>query len=335
MPSVTREQVGGVGGAGGYGEGIHFSAPLVSLDNSSKNKVPEISLANFCSKYRIDDDTHALLAYNEFNPVNSIFEIDEAVFINDLCFKVGQIAELRWALRKMLAEEKIEITTSGESSTTDIFGGRGGDGGIGFQRGGEGGTGKPPKISAQDIFRFNEIASGIGGAGGASELPPPEVAKFLAAMQSTAGSRSRKDPILKGGQGGLGGYGSNIGGVGGIGGASQIPAVNVSLFAEISGGTGGGGGFSKVEGGRGGNGEGPDVPSHLVFIDDTTRRRIPHKTLAELGLNAPLRQLLEKNGFRTAGGLFEAYDSYFPPDQFKMGQIALIKSTLKRKFSIT
>ncbi|KAK7044706.1 hypothetical protein R3P38DRAFT_2880328 [Favolaschia claudopus] len=334
MPGVTREQPGGVGGAGGYGEGIQFSAPLVSLDNPSKDKIPEITLANFCSKYHIDDDTRALLAENGFDPINTLFEIDEALLINDLNFRVGQIAELRWALRKMLAKElpNITSTNSRDLSTTSIHGGRGGDGGIGFQRGGEGGTGKPPKISSQDVFRFKEIASGIGGAGGASELPPLDVVKI---MQITAGSRSSGGTILRGGQGGPGGWGSNAGGAGGVGGPSRIPAATVSLFAEINGGTGGGGGFSKVDGGRGGNGEGPDVPSHLVFIDDTTRRRIPHKTLAELGLNAPLRQLLERNGFRTAGGLFEAYDSYFPPDQFKMGQVALIKSTLKRKFSIT
>jgi hypothetical protein len=52
--------------------------------------------------------------------------------------------------------------------------------------------------------------------------------------------------------------------------------------------------------------------------------------LGQLEIDTDLRELLEKHGFRTAGGLFEAYEQDLRPPDFKRGDITLLKAVLRK-----
>ncbi|KAJ7361693.1 hypothetical protein DFH08DRAFT_844899 [Mycena albidolilacea] len=224
----------------------------------------------------------------------------------------------------------------------------GGDG----LRGGDGGTGE----GAQVGHRFSVISGGTGGVGGAGGVEKPNVVatgvntdptpqrivsidgmigtseppEVVAAGVNTGPAPER---ILIGGQGEAGGPGVALGGTGGVGGATKIPVSYVPFFSKIAGGTGGKGGYAVKQGGKGGVGEANIFPSHFFFINEKTRRQMLPQTplpLGELEIDKELRELLEKHGFRTAGGLFEAYKQDLRPPDFKQEDITLLKAVLKK-----
>ncbi|KAF8138058.1 hypothetical protein K438DRAFT_725153 [Mycena galopus ATCC 62051] len=319
-------------GGGSAGLGPSFSSASRSINNFSRNQISEMKINTFCEEYQLGDDIRKLFSKNGFDKIKSLLVVNEDQ-LKVLEFKAGHIAELRWAIKKMLLERfpEIPMANTNKEYTPSIWGGTGGAGGDGLCRGGPGGTGQPPQIAIEDVFRFSEIRGGTGGSGGASGVMLGSVRK----PQPT--STWRRDPVLSGGTGGAGGYGVKFGGPGGFGVAPQIATENVAHFRTITGGFGGAGGASANEGGSGGTGEGPKFARLLlpIDIDDETRRWVPHTKLEELkvfGLEQALLDLLKHQGFQTVGGLFEAQETDLPRPPFKLGHLAALKVAL-RKFA--
>ncbi|KAF7360335.1 hypothetical protein MVEN_00763000 [Mycena venus] len=229
--SSRRVDTAGVGGAGGPGLGPRYAPEPVTIDNPAKNQILDFATDEFCDEYRLGNDIQQLLVEQGFDPINALFDTKEDR-LEELGFKVGQIAELRWALKKMLLDKypSIRVVTSEAELTTSICGGRGGAGGFGSYRGGRGGAGKPPKLGTVDLFRFNVIGGGIGGAGGPSNG---------GGLIGT--SKKAKFKVKGGGIGGVGG----AGGIRGRNGASKGATFNVNV---IGGGIRGADGASGVGG---------------------------------------------------------------------------------------
>ncbi|KAF7344205.1 hypothetical protein MVEN_01711000 [Mycena venus] len=295
------------GETGGYGAGLVVEAPVVHIDDSAKIRLPWLDTTTFCQKYGLGDEICQQLIGEKYHKINNLFEEDETQ-LKKLHLKAGHIAELKWAMKKMLLEEypEIELTYTKGEYTPEIHGGKGGAGGAGGKRGGHGGTGMAPRIGVEDLHRFSVIGGGVGGAGGSGAIDgmigtsePPE---GVAAGVNTGPAPQR---ILIGGQGSVGGQGVALGGTGGVGAASKIPVPYVAFFSKIAGGIGGAGGYAVKQGGHGGVGEANIFPSLIFFINEKTRRQMLPQAplpLEELEIDEELRELLEKHGFRTAGG---------------------------------
>ncbi|KAF8187393.1 hypothetical protein K438DRAFT_1835052 [Mycena galopus ATCC 62051] len=260
-------------------------------------------------------------------------------------------------MKKMLLLEypDIELTSTKSGYAPELSGGTGGAGGDALERGGHGGTGKSPQIGIEDVHRFSVIRGGKGGAGGSAGKKPNVVAtgvntdptpqcilnidgmigmseppEVVAAGVNTGPAPQRN---LLGGQGGVGGQGVVLGGPGGVGAATKIPVLYVALFGKIAGGIGGAGGYAEKQGGHGGVGEANIFPSLVFFINEKTRHQMLPQTplpLGELEIDKELREQLEKHGFRTAGGLFEAYEQDLPPPDFKREDITSLKAVLRK-----
>ncbi|KAJ7900377.1 hypothetical protein B0H14DRAFT_2556512 [Mycena olivaceomarginata] len=344
------------GGAGGDGAGLVVPVPVVHINDTAKIQLRWLDTTTFCQKYGLDDEICQRLIGEKYHRINSLFEEDETQ-LKELHLEVGHIAELKWAMKKMLLEEypDIELTYTKGEYAPQISGGTGGAGGGGRERGGAGGTGMAPQIGVEYLHRFSEIRGGTGGLGGAGSVEKPNVVatgvntdptpqrivnidgmigtseppEVVAAGVNTGPAPQR---ILIGGQGEAGGPGV-AGGTGGVGGATKIPVSYVPFFSKIVGGTGGAGGYGVKQGGAGGVGEANIFPSFFFFINEKTRRQMLPQTplpLGELEIDKELRELLEKHGFRTAGGLFEAYEQDLRPPDFKRGDITLLKAVLRK-----
>ncbi|KAF8208671.1 hypothetical protein K438DRAFT_281678 [Mycena galopus ATCC 62051] len=342
MPRATRElsphsretERPGRGGAGGVGLGPRVSTTGVSIDDSVKIEIPDVDMAAFCTEYHLSATICKVFKENGFDTLNEFLQLDEAA-LQALDFKMGQYAELRWAVKKLFLQRfpQVSITSTEGKYTPSIYGGEGGAGGDGLQRGGQGGTGEPPQIGKEDVYLFSVIGGGIGGAGGAGGLVLGLVGKSAAAAKPAANGGTpspQQGPVLNGGQGGPGGPGAQEGGVGGLGGAPQISITDVALFKRITGGVGGAGGASDIQGGRGGIGQGPKPAKLLASIDNETRLQAPHMKLEAFGIKPEVRQLLKDEGFQSVGALFEVYDTDFPAPPFKIGHIASLKLALKK-----
>ncbi|KAJ7450023.1 hypothetical protein B0H11DRAFT_324437 [Mycena galericulata] len=159
------------------------------------------------------------------------------------------------------------------------------------------------------------------------------------------------DPLLRGGIGGAGGWGDITGGVGGLGEAAELAIQQVDFFGKIvgklsdvrfrggsmilssfslKGGLGGAGGAAINFGGDGGRGKGNKFSGPLLSIDNETRRRFPTKVLKDFEIKPQHRQLLQKQGFQTAGGLFEVSKNDLLELHFKIGDISQLTVALNK-----
>jgi hypothetical protein len=345
------------GGTGGDGAGLVVEAPAVHIDDTAKARLRWIDTTTFCQEYGLGDEIRQLLIDKNYHKINALFEEDETQLKN-LPLKVGHIAELKWAMKKMLLLEypDIKLTYTKGEYAPEIYGGTGGAGGDALERGGHGGTGKAPQIGVEDRHRFSVIGGGTGGAGGtggienpnvvATELntdPTPQRIVNIDGMIGTseppevvaAGVNTGPVPQrnLLGGQGGVGGQVIVLGGPGGVGAATKIPVLYVALFGKIAGGIGSAGGYAEKQGGHGGVGEANIFPSLIFVINEKTRRQMLPQTplpLGELEIDKELREQLEKHGFRTAGGLFEAYEQDLQPPDFKGEDITSLRAVLRK-----
>jgi hypothetical protein len=98
----------------------------------------------------------------------------------------------------------------------------------------------------------------------------------------------------------------------------------------FQGGIGGPGGYADNEGGHGGVGEANIFPSLISPIDDETRRQIQPMPLENLEISTKLCERLKDHGFRTVGGLFEAYEQDVQQPGFKPGNLADLKAVLRK-----
>ncbi|KAF8172353.1 hypothetical protein K438DRAFT_1851569 [Mycena galopus ATCC 62051] len=318
------------GGTGGDGEGLVVEAPAVHIDDTAKTRLQWIDTTTFCQEYGLGGEICQRLIGEKYHTINALFEEDETQ-LKKLQLEVGHIAELKWAMKKMLSLEypDIKLTYTKGEYTPEIYGGTGGAGGDALEKGGNGGTGKAPQIGVEDLHRFSVIGGGKGGAGGAGVVEKPNVV--------TTGVNTDPTPQrilnIDGGQGEVGGPGVVLGGTGGNGAATKIPVLYVALFSKIAGGIGGAGGYAVKQGGQGGVGKANIFPRHIFFIDEKTQRQMLLQTplpLGELEIDTELRDQLEKHGFRTAGGLFEAYEQDLQPPDFKRGDITSLKAVLRK-----
>ncbi|KAF8187049.1 hypothetical protein K438DRAFT_1835550 [Mycena galopus ATCC 62051] len=320
-----------LGGVGGTGLGPSFSSAPLSIDLSSRNQIPQLETDKFCEEYHLGDDMRKLFDEYGFDTINSLFVVNEAQ-LKELGFKVGHIAELRWAVKKMLLVSRIPIANTAGKHRPILYGGQGGAGGDSRQKGGRGGIGKAEFVlENEDAWRFSVISGGIGGAGGAGGVVTSfvEHRETVQMAPNGLGGTAPGGPLFQGGRGGSGGWGHDLGAAGGLGGALQISITDVAFFSKITGGIGGAGGASEVKGGRGGTGEGPAFSKLLAPLDDETRLRVPYTSLENFDIRTERRQLLQEHGFQSVGGLFEASDTDLPPS-FKWRHVAELKVALDR-----
>ncbi|KAJ6479045.1 hypothetical protein C8R45DRAFT_933823 [Mycena sanguinolenta] len=261
----------------------------------------------FCEHYCLGDEITGLLRKIECTSPSSFQDIEELDLLKE-GFKFGHIAELKWALKKLVGKD-----FPVPSGKPDLHGGIGGKGGHGPEQPGEGGEGQSAVVPETYLRRFANIfelprhPGGIGGEGGTADPDrqtpsPSEKLPFQA--------RVRKGPNLFGGMGGRGGYGSRKGGEGGVGG--------------ISGAGGAGGRF----GGRGGLGRGPFFSDSIGQPNETSLRARP-MPLANYPMDGKLRKQLSQLGFVTVGALFVVTKAELDEAGFTVGRIADLKAMLR------
>ncbi|KAJ6511830.1 hypothetical protein DFH09DRAFT_1100127 [Mycena vulgaris] len=150
---------------------------------------------------------------------------------------------------------------------------------------------------------------------------------------------SVKKANLSGGRGGNGGKGGNVGGAGGLAEAPSIPleASNVlqggaAHWFFFKGDTGGNGGAGDDRGGAGGIGQGQKFGARLVSVSGKVGNVLALTVsdfCREYHLSDKIRNLLDEQGFETAGALLEVSDISLLQDGFKPGQVAELKRALK------
>ncbi|KAK7056083.1 hypothetical protein R3P38DRAFT_3566584 [Favolaschia claudopus] len=305
-----------VGATGGIGEGPRFQAKTVWLNKADLIRIDKISTEDFCAEYQLDPAIRERLEDEGVLTIISLFYENEDG-LKSWGFDIGEIAEIRAALKRRLAEKHpdIMVVTPKISNDVDIGGGVGGAGGFGEILGGMGGTGKAGS------FDLNQMLAAATGGREEEEVPLVRLvvqARVLRTCLEVLRRAPEQAPcpmnevdvvqqgfVVEGGVGGAGGWAPKMGGTGGEGQGPHIPMLYVSLFRKIRGGTGGVGGDALEYGGRGGDGAAPSLANRILAISEDTRRKIPRTPLEDLDLAAPLLKLLKDNGFRTVGGLLE------------------------------
>ncbi|KAJ6479090.1 hypothetical protein C8R45DRAFT_1006583 [Mycena sanguinolenta] len=330
----------GIGGKGGTGEGLKLGEPMVSIRDGAQVPGLNVTMDEFCRRYCLGEEIAKLLRHHGFGSPRSFQEVED-LELHKAGFKVGHIAELKWALRKTAGKDLLV-----RSGKPELHGGIGGMGGHGGQHAGEGGKGESAVVPGTHIPRFAKIWGGIGGQGGTTGPKPPSPAaegvnlwERVRGMLITLRILSRKateteGTYVFGGVGGKGGGGTRGGGEGGIGEASEIPIGAVSMFARIFGGIGGEGGFGRIFGGRGGIGRGSVFHEVLGHPHGNTLNA-PPTLLANYSMakhpneDKKLRHMLSEQGFVTVGALFVVTGKDLAEVGFNIGHIAALKGALR------
>ncbi|KAJ7450008.1 hypothetical protein B0H11DRAFT_1928389 [Mycena galericulata] len=307
-PQQRPDEAWSIGGDGGIGQGVKLPKPLISLDDASKASFPAMENTKFCNEYKLGGQIQGLLENNGFDTIDALLYMDE-FDLKDAGFQVGHIAELKWALKKILLKTfgRIEAPRTEGNNKPDLDGGKGGKGGYGGRKGGAGGLGEAPRFSDLGyVHWFSYIRGGVSGAGDGADGKGENLGNNES-HQAGTGNELNFGPSLLGGIGGAGGWGDRAGGAGGCGEASEVTIEQVGIFRKIVGGSGGDGGGALDQGGAGGTGHGNAFSKPLLSIDDKTRRRIPTKVLNDIDSNIINlhRESLQEQGFQTVGGLFE------------------------------
>ncbi|KAJ7744251.1 hypothetical protein DFH07DRAFT_1063424 [Mycena maculata] len=90
------------GAAGAKG----FAERFVSSDGKAI-RVPNLTLAEFCEKYGLNDTIRQVLEKEGFETAGALLETTEPT-LKEAGLKIGQIGELRRALRVFLSAEHVE-----------------------------------------------------------------------------------------------------------------------------------------------------------------------------------------------------------------------------------
>ncbi|KAK7056069.1 hypothetical protein R3P38DRAFT_1375826 [Favolaschia claudopus] len=328
---------------GGEGQAPKLLPAIVWIEKEDQASVGgKMTTDLFCKTYGLGDDIRRRLEKEGLDPVNSLFQLHDAELLK-WGFLTGSIAEIKWALKKMLQKEHPHVCIIAPAiRAAKIEGGIGGAGGDGREEGGKGGVGKGPDIDSDLLLllraKGGAISGGTGGAGGAGRLRGTNGA----GLEGSARDGSRAVTVVQGGaliSGGVGGKGGSgredmAGGKGGAGRGPIIPTLLVGLFTQIKGGIGGEGGDGERVGGEGGDGDGPEVGTLVLSITEETRHKIPTKTLIDDSKNfelnnAPLLKLLKQQGYRTVGGLLECQRRNISVELgFKRGHPNVLKAAL-------
>ncbi|KAJ6549717.1 hypothetical protein B0H19DRAFT_1264632 [Mycena capillaripes] len=347
----ARKGIGDTAANGGKGEGPELFVPLVETEIVNGIEFPTdistMTVVAFCEEYHLGEDIYGLLTDHSFRKACDIL-FHKDLSQEELGFKVGHIAELKWALAYMLLKSElvsgVEIIEKGGSHPI-LIGGQGGAGGHGGKRGGDGGTGKANRIALDQAIRFKSITGGTGGPGGPGATIGTNGTGDLA--EPTIGKRQRVNStsgVPRGGTEEDGAPGTQVGGSGGDGMGARLPIEALGRFKLIQGGTGGQGGAGEVQGGTGGTGYATDFPEPLCPIDTKTRLKVKNLGLDKkddlkaknFEIDDELQRLLVEHGFMTVGGLFHVFDSDLRKIEdtcgkklFKAGDIAALKRALR------
>ncbi|KAK7056009.1 hypothetical protein R3P38DRAFT_1374370 [Favolaschia claudopus] len=84
----------GVGATGGIGEGPRFQTRIVWLDKVDLPRIERMSIAEFCTKYQLDDDVRERLKDEGIMNMISLFYENEDELRN-MGFNMGSIAEIK------------------------------------------------------------------------------------------------------------------------------------------------------------------------------------------------------------------------------------------------
>ncbi|KAJ7796360.1 hypothetical protein B0H14DRAFT_2620044 [Mycena olivaceomarginata] len=105
-PADTKHESGGIGGKGGTGQGLRFGQPLISIKKDSEAKLSGLDMETqiFASSTRLGKDISDLLQNQGFETPGALLHVSDTD-LSRAGFKVGHIAELRWALRKSRAKK--------------------------------------------------------------------------------------------------------------------------------------------------------------------------------------------------------------------------------------
>ncbi|KAK6987570.1 hypothetical protein R3P38DRAFT_2805765 [Favolaschia claudopus] len=344
MPKGAQEFKERVGGTGGIGEGPSLSGPIVRLNKADLPRIEKMSIASFCAKYQLDDDIRERLEDEGFQNITALCYAKEGE-LKKMGSNIGNIAEIKAALKRRLAEQGIVAVTTDTTNDWDVE--KGGAGGQGSIQPGTGGTGKANEFDLEGLHTANvggDIKGGKGGKGGAIDHPSLLTAHMPSSLDPiqtlTAGPtldsnmneievvQVRKRLNVEGGEGGAGGWAPERGGTGGEGQGPEVAMSYVSHL-KIKGGIGGEGGKSSNRGGHGGDGAASSISDLVVTIAEDTRRRLPRELLGVLDLGGNLLKLLKDNGFRAVEGLLELHLEdlkSFPG--FKTGHVGTLKGEL-------
>ncbi|KAF7331203.1 hypothetical protein MSAN_02439000 [Mycena sanguinolenta] len=128
------------------------------------------------------------------------------------------------------------------------------------------------------------------------------------------------------------GRGGKKGGNGGIGERPHISRDDIHRFSGIHGGTGGVGGEGGDDGGDGGAGQGPNISTELLPAEELAS--VPDMAIddfcKEYGVRDTSRDLLEKDGFDTVGGILEVSSEDLKAIGLKSGEIAQLRRALRQ-----
>ncbi|KAJ6479086.1 hypothetical protein C8R45DRAFT_1216392, partial [Mycena sanguinolenta] len=124
-----------IGGKGGTGHGLKLGEPMVSIRDGAEVLGLDETMDDFCRQYCLGEEIANLLRHHGFASPSSFQHVTDLELHKEK-FKVGHIAEVKWALRKMVGKHLLV-----RSGRPDIHGGVGGQGGHGGRKGGEGGEG--------------------------------------------------------------------------------------------------------------------------------------------------------------------------------------------------
>ncbi|KAJ6452921.1 hypothetical protein C8R45DRAFT_1039854 [Mycena sanguinolenta] len=341
MPMVRETTNIGIGGAGGVGHATQFGKRLASKAGKSRSKT---TIDKFCKEHCLGDEIREKLEEEGFSSAESLVHVTD-IELKAARFKIGHIAELAWALKRLVGDTKPPPMPENKPR---VSGGEGGAGGHGGHRGGGGGIGGAAGMAEEDAKYFEEIAGGTGGGGGTGGKVDGSTGKSEQKVEKTRTNDTTTETkyphllgafthmcglglnmrIVVGGTGGRGGEGSYRGGVGGQGEGSRMEPRQAALFSTITGGIGGEGGKGGDEGGDGGLGEGPQFTQLLVSVEEVVRDGEPIP-LDQAGISAKLVTVLREHGFVTLGGLCEVSgEDVMKICKGKVGAVAGLKEAL-------
>jgi hypothetical protein len=110
---------GGIGGRGGKGEGFRVPRLLIYIKPGSEDNIQglEMKTRNFCKQHCLGKDIYDLLQNQGFETPGALLHVSDTT-LRRAGFRVGHIAELTRALRKIVGKEVQET----QVSTTHLYG---------------------------------------------------------------------------------------------------------------------------------------------------------------------------------------------------------------------
>ncbi|KAK7017309.1 hypothetical protein R3P38DRAFT_3201745 [Favolaschia claudopus] len=210
-PTLLGVHDGNQSDKGGEGCNPNLLPELILLKKDDEALAgAKMSMATFCKTYDLGDDIRELLDNQGLDPVHSLFELQDANLL-EYGFPIGSIAELKWALKKMMHTEHPEVCLIAPAVKSPPIE-EGGIQGSGAQDG--------SNIAGFVVQGGTVIQGGVGGKGGAARGPfiPALLVKLFAQMQGDIG--------------GAGGDGDEFGGPVQDGDAPELGALVLSTTEE-------------------------------------------------------------------------------------------------------